>query len=114
MANLPSYKVKYEEAKLLSDFLMPMLNIHPEKRADAFQMIFHPWITHQSRNKEHICSTQEENVRDLEEHHDFLKTKCVFYRDLKNQSELHYDADCGEDPLDDEFDDPDYGFRKSP
>lgn len=33
-----------EEAKALTDFLRPMLNWYPEKRATAQQMLDHPWL----------------------------------------------------------------------
>lgn len=88
-----------------------MLNIYPEKRSKALPLISHPWISYPSRNKEHISQSQEENIRDLEKHHEYLKSTCVFYRDLKTFSEVTYDADCGEDFQDDELFDPDCGFR---
>ena len=38
------YKIKYNEAKALADFLLPMLEYYPEKRASARQMLEHPWL----------------------------------------------------------------------
>lgn len=38
------HKVKESEAQALSDFLMPMLNIYPEERASAAEMLNHYWL----------------------------------------------------------------------
>lgn len=40
-ASLPSPHV---QALALRDFLLPMLNFHPRKRATAAQMLQHPWL----------------------------------------------------------------------
>lgn len=39
------YHFKEEEAKLLNDFLKPMLNTNPLKRATAHSSLKKPWIT---------------------------------------------------------------------
>ena len=38
------YHFKENEAEALSDFMMPMLEYYPEKRASARQMLNHPWL----------------------------------------------------------------------
>lgn len=38
------YKMDEEEARALSDFLVPMLNFVPEERATARAMLAHPWL----------------------------------------------------------------------
>ena len=38
------YKIKEKEARELSNFLLPMLEYYPEKRATAKQMLEHPWL----------------------------------------------------------------------
>lgn len=38
------HKVKESEAAALADFLMPILEIYPEKRATAAQMLDHYWL----------------------------------------------------------------------
>ena len=38
------YKIKPNEAKALADFLLPMLEYYPEKRASAREMLNHPWL----------------------------------------------------------------------
>lgn len=41
---MEKYKVKEAEALALTDFLMPMLNYYPERRATAQSMLNHPWL----------------------------------------------------------------------
>ena len=38
------YKIKNEEAKALSEFLLPMLSYYPKNRASAQKMLEHPWL----------------------------------------------------------------------
>ena len=38
------HNVKDTEAEALSDFLMPILEIYPEKRASSKDMLDHPWL----------------------------------------------------------------------
>ncbi|EFN54568.1 hypothetical protein CHLNCDRAFT_58196 [Chlorella variabilis] len=42
------YKFGREEARSFADFLMPMLNFVPSKRATAGQMLQHPWLRGES------------------------------------------------------------------
>ena len=41
---MKKYKIKHNEAKALADFLLPMLEYYPEKRASAREMLNHPWL----------------------------------------------------------------------
>ena len=41
---ITKYKIKENEAKSLSDFLLPMLEYYPEKRASAKKMLSHYWL----------------------------------------------------------------------
>jgi serine/threonine protein kinase len=41
---MEKYRIKEEEAQALSDFLVPMLEWYPHKRATALQMLQHPWL----------------------------------------------------------------------
>lgn len=38
------HKVKESEARALTDFLTPILELYPEKRATAAQMLNHYWL----------------------------------------------------------------------
>lgn len=38
------YNIIKEEATVLSDFLLLTLNIYPEKRANALELLNHPWL----------------------------------------------------------------------
>ena len=41
---MEKYRFKELEAQALTDFLMPMLEWDPQKRATAQQMLSHPWL----------------------------------------------------------------------
>lgn len=41
---MEKYRIKEEEAQALSDFLVPMLEWYPEKRATAQKMLDHSWL----------------------------------------------------------------------
>ncbi|MCQ2821520.1 MAG: hypothetical protein MJ252_30040, partial [archaeon] len=41
---MKKYKIKHSEAKALAEFLLPMLEYYPEKRASAREMLNHPWL----------------------------------------------------------------------
>mmetsp|Transcript_1236 Transcript_1236/g.1246 ORF Transcript_1236/g.1246 Transcript_1236/m.1246 type:complete len:217 (+) Transcript_1236:866-1516(+) len=41
---MEKYRIKEHEAKMLSDFLIPMLNYEPDKRCTAQQALDHPWL----------------------------------------------------------------------
>ena len=41
---IKKYHFKEKEAKSFTDFIMPMLEYYPEKRATARQMLKHPWL----------------------------------------------------------------------
>ena len=44
MVLMMKYHFKEKEAQALSDFLMPMLEYLPEKRASARELLNHPWL----------------------------------------------------------------------
>lgn len=41
---MEKYKIREAEAQALSDFLLPMLEWYPERRATAQEMLSHPWL----------------------------------------------------------------------
>ena len=41
---IEKYRFKEAEAQALTDFLMPMLDWDPQRRASARQMLSHPWL----------------------------------------------------------------------
>lgn len=51
--------MKEVEAEALSDFLLPMLQWCPEKRATAAHMINHPWLTMKSPTYDHKMNENE-------------------------------------------------------
>lgn len=47
---MEKYRIKEDEAEALSDFLVPMLEWYPEKRATAQKMLQHKWLNMQPNN----------------------------------------------------------------
>lgn len=91
-----------------------MLNIYPEKRARAVNMIVHPWIYYSSRNKDHLVTDPQQAEHNLVSYQQSMIKRCAFYRELKDFDDQFYDADCGEAPHErDEYEDEDVGFRRS-
>ena len=45
MLLMEKYRIQENEARLLADFLTPMLAWYPDRRATARQMLTHPWLT---------------------------------------------------------------------
>jgi len=41
---MEKYRIKEEEAQALSDFLVPMLEWYPHKRATAYDLLGHKWL----------------------------------------------------------------------
>ena len=52
------YHFKEFEAKALSDFLMPMLEWYPERRASARELLRHPWLTMPANYDYHMSDTE--------------------------------------------------------
>jgi len=49
------YHMPDEEAELFCSFMLPMLEIQPEKRATAKEMLKHPWLTITEEDKRDCC-----------------------------------------------------------
>jgi len=61
---IEKYRIKEDEAKLLSDFLLPMLDWYPSRRATAEEMLSHPWLTAE-KNYDYKISEEEYKRRIL-------------------------------------------------
>src|SRR5690349_14659574 len=55
---MEKYRIKESEALALTDFLMPMLNYYPERRATAQNMLKNPWLN-MPANFEYLMSDRE-------------------------------------------------------
>ena len=62
---MEKYRIKEEEAGPLSEFLLPMLEWYPDRRATAQQMLDHPWFN--------IPSNYDYKMSDKEYHKITLK-----------------------------------------
>lgn len=66
------YKFKPEEAKDFADFLLPMLEWDPEKRAKAKTMLEHPWLKKASN---YDTKLNEEEIQELYQRNHLEKQK---------------------------------------
>ena len=66
---IKNYFFKEDEAKALNDFLLPMLEYYPSKRATAKQMLGHPWLNMPSNfdylSKEEFIEKVNENAKNI-------------------------------------------------
>lgn len=97
--------IKEAEAQALSDFLEPMLRIHPKDRASAAQMLDHPWLDMQT---EDFFATEDDilNMPHLYDKRYIDQSKL-----LKVVNDEEFDADSSfVDCADDSFDESDEDY----
>ena len=59
-ALIKKYHMKKKEAEKLNDFLLPMFEFCPEKRATAKQMLTHPWLNIDENDSDNYTMTEWE------------------------------------------------------
>ena len=119
-----NYKFKENEAKALTDFIMPMLEYYPEKRVSARQMLRHPWLkmppnfqyimnddeikNYNNKNKKNN-NNENNNENNIENNNDEIKRSDVYSSDTElykaddevNEKELFkenkYEDDSGDE-----------------
>ena len=64
---IKKYHIKKNEAIALNDFLLPMLEYCPEKRATAKQMLSHPWLKMESKLNYIMSDWEIEKMNLIEE-----------------------------------------------
>ena len=112
------YNFKEKEAKAFSDFLMPMLEYYPDKRASARELLKHPWLNMPADFDYKISEIEIEkrkmieNNKMIEENED--KKKDVIDKDVYESDSELYGADDEDNGLSDpniekEFEEDDSG-----
>ena len=112
------YNFKEKEAKAFSDFLMPMLEYYPDKRASARELLKHPWLNMPADFDYKISEIEIEkrkmieNNKMVEENED--KKKDVIDKDVYESDSELYGADDEDNGLSDpniekEFEEDDSG-----
>ena len=112
------YNFKEKEAKAFSDFLMPMLEYYPDKRASARELLKHPWLNMPADFDYKISEIEIEkrkmieNNKMMEENED--KKKDVIDKDVYESDSELYGADDEDNGLTDkkaekEFEEDDSG-----
>ena len=91
------YHFKEKEAKAFSDFLMPMLEYYPEKRASARDLLRHPWLNMPADFDYKISDIEIEKKKMIESNiskeENEEKKKDIFEKDVYDSDSELYVAD---------------------
>ena len=91
------YHFKEKEAKAFSDFLMPMLEYYPEKRASARDLLRHPWLNMPADFDYKISDIEIEKKKMIESNiskeENEEKKKDIFEKDVYDSDSELYGAD---------------------
>ena len=111
------YNFKEKEAQAFSDFLMPMLEYYPDKRASARELLKHPWLNMPADFDYKISEIEIEKKKMIEDNKIIEKEDAddnnINMRDVYSSDSSIYGADIDENENekydkkkdDDEFDD---------
>ena len=69
------YKIKTNEAKALSEFLLPMLKFYPYERASAKEMLNHPWLKMEANFDYWMSDIEVEKMKMIELNKENLSKK---------------------------------------
>ena len=91
------YHFKEKEAKAFSDFLMPMLEYYPDKRASARDLLRHPWLNMPADFDYKISDIEIEKKKMIESNiskeENEEKKKDIFEKDVYDSDSELYGAD---------------------
>ena len=91
------YHFKEKEAKAFSDFLMPMLEYYPDKRASARDLLRHPWLNMPADFDYKISDIEIEKNKMIEssisKEENEEKKKDIFEKDVYDSDSELYGAD---------------------
>ena len=91
------YHFKEKEAKAFSDFLMPMLEYYPDKRASARDLLRHPWLNMPADFDYKISDIEIEKNKMIESNiskeENEEKKKDIFEKDVYDSDSELYGAD---------------------
>ena len=112
------YNFKEKEAQAFSDFLMPMLEYYPDKRASARELLKHPWLNMPADFDYKISEIEIEKKKMIESNkikeENEEKKKDIFEKDVYDSDDELYGADDEDNALSDkkaekEFEEDDSG-----
>ena len=112
------YNFKEKEAQAFSDFLMPMLEYYPDKRASARELLKHPWLNMPADFDYKISEIEIEKKKMIESNRikeeNEEKKKDIFEKDVYDSEDELYGADDEDNDLSDkkaekEFEEDDSG-----
>ena len=95
------YNFKKDEAKALSDFLMPMLEYYPYKRATARELLRHPWLSMPANFDYKISDIEIEKKKMIEDNKIIEKEENednnIDMRDIYSSDSSVYGGDIDDD-----------------
>ena len=112
------YNFKEKEAQAFSDFLKPMLEYYPDKRASARELLKHPWLNMPADFDYKISEIEIEKKKMIESNRikeeNEEKKKDIFEKDVYDSDDELYGADDEDNALSDkkaekEFEEDDSG-----
>ena len=115
---IKKYNFKEKEAQAFSDFLMPMLEYYPDKRASARELLRHPWLNMPPDFDYKISEIEIEKKKMIESNkikeENEEKKKDIFEKDVYDSDNELYGADDEDNALSDkkaekEFEEDDSG-----
>ena len=81
------YNFKEKEAKAFSDFLMPMLEYYPDKRASARELLKHPWLNMPADFDYKISEIEIEKRKMIENNIEIEKRKMIENNKMMEENE---------------------------
>ena len=113
---MEKYNFKEKEAQALTDFMLPMLEYYPEKRASARELLRHPWLKMPADFDYKISEIEIEKKKMIEnniikEEYEKEKNDAIDREVYSSDSELYGadDEDNGKGDIYSELDDDDSG-----
>lgn len=105
---MEKYKFKESEARALEDFLMPMLEYHPERRATAQDMLRHEWLNMEP-NFDYLLTEKEYEKKNMSKKNKFSnKDEYNEYDVIESDIEQNVaDDEDNEDYMTDDIDEDD-------
>jgi serine/threonine protein kinase len=115
---MEKYRLKEAEAHALNDFLLPMLNYYPEKRASAQQMLNHYWLSMPANPDYHMSEREYERMlmikkaqkKDKTLQDDFAIADVIESSDELNQA----DDEDNSEYVSDELEESEDGYLEDP
>ena len=105
---MEKYRIKENEATALSDFLLPMLEYFPERRATAQQMLSHYWLTMPANFEYHMSEREYERLNMIRKNQKKEKVESNPGDTVESENDLNMADDEDNDEYSSESDESEY------